>query len=74
MPGVAVNPVGAAGTVMAVVVVLVVAEAQPEPWVFTARSCTGYAVRGVSPVIKSGLLVAAGERVTQLLPPLMEYS
>ena len=74
IPEVAVSPVGAEGTVMAVVVVLVVAEGQPEPCVFKARSCTGYAVSGVSPVIKSGLAVDAGERVTQLMPPLMDYS
>jgi hypothetical protein len=65
--------VGAPGGARIVVVVFTVAEAQPVPCVFTARSCTGYVVEGVSPVIRTGLLVDPGERVTQVLPLSREY-
>jgi hypothetical protein len=55
------------------VVVFTAAEEQPNPWVFTARSLTGYVVPLVKPVIVNGLVVADGEGVTQVLPLSMEY-
>ena len=55
-------------------VVLTVAEAQLEPSLFTARNCIGYRVPSVRPLMVNGLVVADGERVTQLLPLSIEYS
>ena len=50
------------------------AEPQPEPALFTARNCTGYVVPPVKPFIVKGLVVTAGDGVTQVLLLSMEYS
>ena len=64
---------GAPGTPL-VVVVVVEAVAQLEPCAFTARNCTWYVVPSDKPVIEIGLVVTAGEGVTHVVPPLVEYS
>ena len=45
----------------------------PPPLTFTARTTTEYEDPLASPVTTSGLVVAAGERVTHDTPPLSEY-
>jgi hypothetical protein len=51
------------------------AEADPLPEVFTARIFIEYEVQLVKPLlIIRGLSVVAGEGVTQLVPPSVEYS
>jgi hypothetical protein len=55
------------------VVVLNIADAQLEPTLFTARNFIGYIVELESPLIVNGLVVTAGEGVTQVLPLSMEY-
>ena len=67
-------PDGSLGGVTVNVVVFTASEEQPNPWVFTARSLIGYVVPLAKPVIINGLVVTAGEGVTQVMPLSMEYS
>jgi hypothetical protein len=48
--------------------------AVPLPIIVTARSWTLYDCPLVKPVISKGDVVDAGDRVTQALPPSVEYS
>jgi len=64
--------VGAAGLVRGVAEVAV--DASPSPTELRTRTVTLYAVPFVRLVITSGEAVLAGDRVTQVEPPLSEYS
>jgi hypothetical protein len=51
-----------------------VKEPQPVPALFIARNCIGYVVKLLKPVIVKGLVVTAGDGVTQVVPLSIEYS
>ncbi len=52
----------------------VLAVAVPAPAELTARILTLYAVKLVNPEIEIGEVVDDGDRVTQVVPPFVEYS
>ena len=56
------------------VVATKVEDPQLEPMLFIARNCIGYVVPLLKPVIVNGLVVIAGDGITQVLPLSNEYS